>query len=101
MQVEQVVARVTTACSTCNATNFSVASGDNMLRKVDPSSTFCNKFVQLATLKFVAWKVEHAVAIRAKTLSTCNAKLLRDKLNKNVAVLLGLKPEKAKVVSKE
>ena len=39
-----------------------------MLRKVDPSSTFCNKFLQLATLKFVAWQVEHAVVIRATTL---------------------------------
>ena len=58
-----------------------------MLRKVDPSSTFCNKFFQLATLKFVAWKVEHGVVIRATTerFSTCNATLLNDKLNENVA----------------
>ena len=39
-----------------------------MLRKVDPSSTFCNKFFKLATLKFVAWKVEHVVVIWATTL---------------------------------
>ena len=51
-----------------------------MLRKVDPSSTF-----QLATLKFVAWKVEHAVVIRATTSFTCSATMLRDKLNENVA----------------
>ena len=36
-----------------------------MLRKVDPVPTFCNQFFQLATLKFVAWQVEHAVVIRA------------------------------------
>ena len=42
LQVERVVARVTTACSTCLATNFSVASYTNMLHKVEPSSTFCN-----------------------------------------------------------
>ena len=57
-----------------------------MLRKVDPSSNFCNKFFQLATLKFVAWKVEHAVVIQATTSFTCNATtMLRDKLNENVA----------------
>ena len=43
-QVERVVARITTACSTCHATNFSVASCSNTLRKVDPSSTFWNIF---------------------------------------------------------
>ena len=42
--------------STCHATNFDVASCGNMLRKVDLSSTFCNKLSilsfasQLATL---------------------------------------------------
>ena len=57
-----------------------------MLRKVDPSSTFCNKCFQFATLKFVVWKVEHAVVIRATTLFNlqCNNQL-RDKLNENVA----------------
>ena len=58
-----VKTRITTAFSTCHATNFSVASCDNMLRKVDPSSIFCNRFFQLATLKF-----ERAVVIRATTL---------------------------------
>ena len=53
LQVEGVVAHTTNAFSTCHATNFSVASCDNMLCKVDPGSTFCNKFFQLATLKFV------------------------------------------------
>ena len=42
-----------------------------MLRKVDPSSSFCNKLFQLATLKVVAWQVEHAVVIRATTSLTC------------------------------
>ena len=55
-------------CSTCHAINFSVASCSNMLRKVDPSSSFCNNFFKLATLNFVAWKVEHTVVIRAATL---------------------------------
>ena len=59
LQVERVVARITTTCSTCLATNFSVASCSNMLHKVEPSSTFCNNFSQLATLKFVARQVEH------------------------------------------
>ena len=64
----------TTACSTCHATNFSVATCSNMLCKVDPSSTFYNKYFQLATLKFVSWKVEHGVVIRATTLFSlqCN-----------------------------
>ena len=56
-----------------------------MLRKVDPSSTLRNNFFQLATLKFVAWQVEHAVVIRATTRSNCNATVLRHKLNENVA----------------
>ena len=58
-----------------------------MLCKVDPSSTFCNKFFQLATLKFVALQVEHAVVIQAETRSTCNATMLHDKLNENVAYI--------------
>ena len=77
LQVERVVAPITTACSTCHRTNFSVTSCSNMLRKVDPSSTFCKQFFQLATLKFVPWQVEHAVVIRATTRSTCNAIMLR------------------------
>ena len=46
-----------------------------MLRKADPSSTFCNKFFLLTTLTFVAWQVEHAVVIRATTLFNlqCNS----------------------------
>ena len=56
-----------------------------MLRKVDQSSTFWNKFFQLATLKFVAWQVKQAVVIRATTRSTCSATMLRHKLNENVA----------------
>ena len=45
LQVERAfVARITTACSTCHATNFSVVSCRNMLHEVDPSSTFCNNF---------------------------------------------------------
>ena len=43
LQVERVVARITIARSTFHVTNFSVTSCD-MLRKVDPSSTFYNKF---------------------------------------------------------
>ena len=31
------------------------------------------------------WQVEHAVVIRATTRSTCNAAVLRHKLNENVA----------------
>ena len=45
--------------------------------------------VQLATVKFVARQVEHAVVIRATTRSTCSAAMLRDKLNKNVARITG------------
>ena len=47
--------------------------------EVDPSSTFWNKFFQLATLKFVAWQVEHAVVIRATTLFNlqCNSRVAR------------------------
>ena len=57
-----------------------------MLRKVDPSSTFCNHFFfQLAIPKSVAWKVEHAVVIEQQRFSTFNAIMLRDKLNENVA----------------
>ena len=68
LQFERVVARIMTACSTCHATSFSIASWDNMSRKVVSSSTFCNNFFQLATLKCVAWKIEHAVLIQAITL---------------------------------
>ncbi len=95
LQVEQVVARITTARSTCLATNFDVASCSNMLHKVEPSSTFCNNFFQLATPKFVARQVEGAVVIRATTCSTCNATMLRDKLNKNVARITGPLPVKS------
>ena len=41
--------------------------------------------LQLATPKIVARQFEHTVVIRATTGSTCNATILRDKLNKNVA----------------
>ena len=85
MQVEQVVACITTACPTCHVTNFNVASCRNMLCKVDPNSTFCNKFFQLTTLKFVAWQVEHEVVTRQQHFSTCNTTMLHDMLNKNVA----------------
>ena len=60
-----------------------------MLHKVEPASTFCNNFFQLATMKFAARQVEHAVEIRTTTRSTCNASMLRDKLNKNVAHITG------------
>ena len=60
-----------------------------MLHKVEPSPTFCNNFFQLATMKFVTRQVEHAVEIRATTHLTCNATMLRDKLNKNVARITG------------
>ena len=69
LQLERVAARITTPCSTFHATNFSVVSCIcNMLHKVDPSSTFCNIFFQLATLKFVVVQVEHRVLIWATTL---------------------------------
>ena len=45
LQVERVVARINTACSTCHATNFSVASCSDTLRKVDQISTFCNNIM--------------------------------------------------------
>ena len=61
-----------------------------MLHKVEPSSTFCNNFFQLATLKFVVRQVEHAVVIRTTTRSTCNVTMLRDKLKKVLPVLPGL-----------
>ena len=56
-----------------------------LLQKVELGSTLCNMLLQLATPKFVMRQVEHAVVIRATTRSTCNATMLRDKLNKNVA----------------
>ncbi len=89
LQVERVVARITTARSTCLVTNFGVASCSNMLHKVEPSSTFCNNFFQLATPKFVARQVKRAVVLRATTCSTCNATMLRNKLKKNVARITG------------
>ena len=47
-----------------------------MLQKVELGSTLCNMLVQLATLKFVAREVEHAVVTRATTRSNCNATML-------------------------
>ena len=63
-----------------------------MLKKVELGSTLRNILLQLATLKFVAWHVEHAVVIRATTCSTCNATMLRDKLNENVARITWIFP---------
>ena len=60
-----------------------------MLHKAEPSSTFGNNFCQLATLKFAARHVEHAIVRRATTRSTCNATMLRDKLKKVSPVLPG------------
>ena len=60
-----------------------------MLQKVELGSTFCNMLLQLATPKSVAKQAEHAVVIRTTTRSTCNATMLRDKLNKNVARITG------------
>ena len=56
-----------------------------MLRKVDPSSTFCNKFFQLATLKFVARKVEHTEVIRATTLFNLQCNNVARQVERNVA----------------
>ena len=52
-----------------------------------------------ATLKFVARQVEHAVVIRATTRSTCNATMLRDKLNKSVARITGSSGSQSKFKS--
>ena len=71
------------------ATNVSVASSTNMLKKVEPSSTFCKNFFKFATLKFVARQVEHTVVIGSTPRSTRNATMLGDKLNKNVACITG------------
>ena len=73
---------------------WAVASCSNMLHQVEPSSTFYNNVFQLATLKCVARQVEHTVVIRATTRSTCNATMLRDKLNKNVARITGPFPQR-------
>ncbi len=54
LQIERVVARITTARSTCLATNFGGASWKKLLQKVELGSTLCNMFLQLATPKFVA-----------------------------------------------
>ena len=59
---------------------------ENLLQKVGLGSTLRN-ISQLVTLKFVTWKVERAVVIRATTRSTCNATMLRHKLNENVALI--------------
>ena len=58
----------------------------NLLQKVELGSTLRNILLKLATLKFVAWQVELAVVIAARTRSTCNATVLRDKLNENVRI---------------
>ena len=44
-------------------------------------SNLYNILLQLATLKFVAIQVEHAVVILATTRSNCNATMSWDKLN--------------------
>ena len=66
---------------------ISVLQVATMLRKVDPSSTVCNNFFQLATLKFVAWKVEHAVVIRRTTLFNLQCNNVARKLTKMLPVL--------------
>ena len=58
-------------------------------KKYFEDSTLCKMLGQLATLKFVARQVEHAVVIRATTRSTCNATMLRDKLQKVLPLLPG------------
>ena len=45
---------------------------NKLLQKVELGSTLCNMLLQLATLKFVARQVEHAVVVRITTRSTCN-----------------------------
>ena len=60
-----------------------------MLHKVEPVLLFTTFFFQLATLKFFARQVKQTVVTRATTCSTCNAVVLRDKLNKNVARTIG------------
>ena len=93
------IASSTSCCPYCQRVlkllrnKFSVPSCSNMLRKVDPSSTFCNKFFQLATLEFDAWKVEHVVVIRVTTRSTSVAmqQCMPISWMKMLPVLLGLK----------
>ncbi len=93
LPVERVVARISTARSTCLATDFGVASWKKLLQKVELGSTLCNMLLQFAALKFVASQVERAVEIRATTRSTGNATMLRYKLrvfgrkNKNTTCL--------------
>ena len=55
-----------------------------LLLKIELGSTLCNILLQLATLKFVAWQVdhEHVVVIWETICSTCSATML---LKKNVA----------------
>ena len=57
--------------------------------KVELGSTLRNILLQLATLKFVAWQVEHGAVIRATTCSTFNAAtMLCYKLNENVSRII-------------
>ena len=92
-QVERVVARIASACSTCLAANFSTSVAcklKKLLQKVELGSTLGNMLVQRATMQFVGRQVRHAVVIRVTTRSTCNATMLRDKFKKMLLVLLGL-----------
>ena len=67
----------------CN--NFQCCKLKTMLQKVELGFTLRNILLQLATLKFVAWQVEHGVVIRATARSNCNARMFRDKLKENIA----------------
>ena len=89
--VERVVASITNLCSSCHATYFSFVSCNNMLSKEDLSSTFCNKFFQLVTMKYVAWKVEHAAVIRATTLFNLQNRNVMRQVERKCCPYLGSK----------
>ena len=96
-QVERVVTHITTARSTFNTTNFRLCKSKKFVAKSRTRFYFAQHFaaVQLATLKFVAWQVEHAVVlVRATFRSTCNTTEQRctRSWTKMLPVLLGLKP---------
>ena len=64
----------------------SMLDAKKLLQKVELGSTLRNILLQFATLKFVALQVEHGVVTsNNSTRSPCNATMLRDKLNENVA----------------
>ena len=82
-KLKSIVARITTPCSTQFPRNKFLFC---KLKKIVAKSRTRVYFAQhiAATLKFVAWKVEHVVVIRTTTLFNLHATVLGGNLNENV-----------------